>query len=255
MSEGTPKEFFEVQLGAFTGPLDLLCHLIESREIDAAKIKLTDLISQYVHFALMTKRATLPELADFFAMASRLLLGKVRALFPSTPRDEEPDEEDLPYDFEGEEEALRGALERFRPYRRAVIWMRQQQEQRERSFMRIIEGEGPPWYDIGDLYGLARLWWSTIEEYNQKRRRGTDEDYFMEEIPDAVPEEVLVEQRMEDIMNRLENGTGTGLRELMRLFPVGSLIVTLLALLELSRMGKIHLSQEEVWGEVQVLAS
>ena len=41
----------------------------------------------------------------------------------------------------------------------------------------------------------------------------------------------------------------------MRLFPVGSLIVTLLALLELSRMGKIHLSQEEVWGEVQVLAS
>ena len=229
MSEGTPKEFFEVQLGAFTGPLDLLCHLIESREIDAAKIKLTDLISQYVHFALMTKRATLSELADFFAMASRLLLGKVRALFPSTPRDEEPDE--------------------------AVLWMRQQQEQRERSFMRIIEGEGPPWYDIGDLYGLARLWWSTIEEYNQKRRRGTDEDYFMEEIPDAVPEEVLVEQRMEDIMNRLENGTGTGLRELMRLFPVGSLIVTLLALLELSRMGKIHLSQEEVWGEVQVLAS
>ena len=64
-----------------------------------------------------------------------------------------------------------------------------------------------------------------------------------------------MEQRMEDIMNRLGNGARTGLRELTHLFPLGSLIVTLLALLELSRMGKIHLSQEEAWGEVHVLAS
>ena len=38
---------FEVQLGAFSGPLDLLCHLVESREMNPANINLTELVSQY----------------------------------------------------------------------------------------------------------------------------------------------------------------------------------------------------------------
>ena len=247
---------FEVRLSAFSGPLDLLCHLIERRELDASRIKVTELVSQYVAFALKTKRASLQELAEFFFMASRLMLGKVRSLFPATD-DESDSDSDVMDDFEDiDESALLEALKRFRPYRAAVVWMAEQQRKRESHFLRIQEGEGPPWFDMGDLYGLAQLWWSTIDEY--KRRRSNDEDltedYFMEEIPDAIPEEVLVEQRMGDIVHYLnEVGTGT-LGSIFRVFPDSGLIVTLLALLELSRLGKINLKQVNSWGDVNVVA-
>ena len=79
---------FEVQLGAFSGPLDLLCHLVESREMDPAKLNLTELVSQYVQFLLDSNRTTLNEMAEFFAFASRLLLRKVRSLFPQQPGEE-----------------------------------------------------------------------------------------------------------------------------------------------------------------------
>ena len=53
---------FQVTLGDFSGPLDLLCHLVESRAMDVSKIKLTDVLTQYVSYMVMAKKATLAEL-------------------------------------------------------------------------------------------------------------------------------------------------------------------------------------------------
>ena len=78
------SENFEVQLGSFSGPLDLLCHLVEGREMDPAKLNITELVSQYVNFLLNSKRTSLNELAEFFSFVSRLLLKKVRSLFPAS---------------------------------------------------------------------------------------------------------------------------------------------------------------------------
>ena len=54
---------FEVRLGSFSGPLDLLCHLVESREMDALKLNLTELVTQYINFLVQAKGATLNEMA------------------------------------------------------------------------------------------------------------------------------------------------------------------------------------------------
>lgn len=97
---------FEVRLGDFSGPLDLLCHLVDIREMDPVKLNLTELISQYVRFLVESKRTTLNEMAEFFSFASRLLLRKVHSLFPSQQADEPEDilQEDDGYT---EEELLR----------------------------------------------------------------------------------------------------------------------------------------------------
>jgi segregation and condensation protein A len=77
----------------------------------------------------------------------------------------------------------------------------------------------------------------------------------MADIPDAVPEEVLVEQRMGDILKRLGDVRETSLSGLLSLFGRGELVVTLLALLELSRMGKVSLGQSGVWEDVMIAAA
>ncbi|MDR1021600.1 MAG: segregation/condensation protein A [Synergistaceae bacterium] len=254
------NESFQLTLGDFSGPLDLLCHLVESRSIDASSVKLTEVLSQYVAYMLTAKKATLSELAEFFSLASVLLLRKVRSLMPGPDREDgrEPHDADCDADALGDEEPdeerLKEMLERFKPYRAAALVLSSLKESRERFFTRVSDESGPPWFDIGDLYGLATLWWRLIKERSRHRAART-ESVFMADIPDAVPEEILVEQRMGDILRCLGDVSETSLGGLISLFGNGELVVTLLALLELSRLGKVSLSQNGVWEDVLIAAA
>ncbi|MDR3321136.1 MAG: segregation/condensation protein A [Synergistaceae bacterium] len=247
---------FVITLGDFSGPLDLLCHLVESRSMDAASVKLTDVLSQYVSYALSAKKATLAELAEFLSLASMLLLRKVRSLLHRADdgaADDLAGDNGAPAESEMGEDELCAVLERFMPYRSAAVKLSEMKERRERSFVRISDESGPPWFDIGDLYGLSTLWWSLIEE-RTRRVAARRESSFMAEIPDAVPEEILVETRMSDVMKLLDESGSSSLRCLLSSFG-GGLIVTLLALLELSRLGRIRLEQSDPMEDVLIAAA
>lgn len=244
---------FEVQLEAFSGPLDLLCHLVESSEMDAARLNLTELVSQYVQFLLNSKRTTLNEMAEFFGFASRLLLRKVRSLFPRQQDEEEPEPaNDDDIETEGE---LQRMLENFRPYRAAADYLAALQMEREKSFVRIVDEESIPFYDIGDLYSLSSRWWELLDRYNARHRQ---EDYEEEapwdDIPDAVPEERQVEDRMDELI-LLVRGKRMNLAELLGERNKKTLIVTLLALLEMSRLGMVRIIQNDTLGDVEIAAA
>jgi segregation and condensation protein A len=247
---------FEITLQDFSGPLDLLCHLVESREIEASKIPLREVLSQYISYLLSSRKATLAEMAEFFSLASRILIRKVRSLLPRAAGDEEdspgPEGVDGNVDMGPTEEELYSMLERFKPYRSAAMRFEEMKSEREKSFVRISEeGGGPPWFDIGDLYNLSVTWWNLIEEYSQNRARSSRED-FMDEIPDAAPQEVQVDNRMDEIRSLLAETTRTTLSSLLAHFGGHALIVTLLALLELSRLGGVDISQAGEWGDLEI---
>jgi segregation and condensation protein A len=248
---------FEITLNDFSGPLDLLCHLVETSAIDASSVRLTDVLSQYVSYLLTSRKATLSELAEFFSFASRILIRKVRSLLPRIDGGEGADETaeagDEFEDGELTEETLAAALERFKPYRSAAARLDEMKIGRERSFVRISDEGGPPWFDIGDLYGLSTLWWNLIEEYSRLRARSARDD-FMEEIPDAAPQEIQVDRRMDEIRELLAEGGAITLSAALVRFGAGALIVTLLALLEMSRLGAVRLIQTEEWGDVGIEA-
>lgn len=248
-----PKESgFEVHLGSFSGPLDLLCHLVESREMDAVKLNLTELVTQYIDFLVRAKGATLNELADFFSFASRLLLRKVDSLFPD--RAPAPDEILPEEDFVSEEE-LEFIVNRYRPYRAAARWLAAAKEERERCFLRVTDEEDNYYYDIGDLEMLASKWWELEASIEESRAAAQyDEDTMLwDEIPDAVPEERQIEERMDELM-RIVAGRRLPLGELLSERNKKTLIVTLLALLELSRLGMVHIIQPETLGGVEIAA-
>jgi segregation and condensation protein A len=230
---------------------------VETSAIDASSVKLTDVLSQYVSYLLTSKKATLSELAEFFSLASRILIRKVRSLLPRTDgedadADANPGAEDGFAD-ELSEETLAGMLERFKPYRNAAARLDGMKTERERSFTRISDEGGPPWFDIGDLYGLSTQWWNLIEEYSRSRARSTRDD-FMDEIPDAAPQEIQVDRRMDEIRELLAREGAVTLSAALARFGAGALIVTLLALLEMSRLGAVRLTQAEEWGDVGIEA-
>ena len=245
---------FELRLDAFSGPLDLLCHLVENRELNPAKVNLTELITQYIAFLAKCKETSLNELADFFSFASRIILRKVRALLPDSSESIESEELFFEDDIEADEEELMRILENFRPYRNASVWLLKSQAERERYFVRIPDEEVSPFYDLGDLYGLSAKWWELIDRYNERKRTYRyEDDSPWDDIPDGAAEEHQVERRMEELTAEITRGR-IALSGLLTENNKKILVVTLLALLEMSRLGIIRLTQNETLGDVWIVS-
>jgi len=239
----------DVELEGFSGPLDVLCHLVESGGISASGISVSQLIRVYSEFLIQNERATINEMAAFFSLIARLLLGKLKALLPHFPGDE-------PSEVDGGSEAdlIENVLERYRPYRAAAAGLAEMMKARGRSFTREGSEEGPPWFDLGDLFSLSMVWWEMV----RRKREGTgtlltDLEEEWDGIPTAAPEEEQVEKRMGEIEILLLNKGSLQLSEVFGpAFSRQAFVVTFLAILEMARLGRVHLVQEALFGDVQL---
>jgi segregation and condensation protein A len=252
------KESLEISIEGFSGPLDLLCHMVESRQMQASKIKVTQLVRIYGAYLAKTKKASMDTLAEFFFMAAELLLQKALALLPSAPEEQIEEDTDLPID---EEEFLE-RLARYRPYRAATAWLEERKTYQDRCYRRIAVEEvyqGEPIYDIGDLYFLSRIWWGLIDRKSVSfNDTGSDED-FLEEgwdgMPEALPEESQIQGRIAELEEKLFENPMLSFNALWALSPsIKVLVVTLLAVLEMCRMGKITIEQETLFSDVKISA-
>ena len=251
------RESVEIAIEGFSGPLDLLCHLVETRKMEAAKVKVAQLVRIYGLYLLRTKKASIDALADFFFMAAELLRQKTLALLPASeeaPAEEEPD-------FPIGEEELLARLARYRPYRAATAWLAERKAREERYFRRPAlqeeTGQLPPSYDIGDLYFLSRIWWGLIERRAKRTPRPAVPLGDMEEewdgLPEAVPEEAQIQSRIAELEEKLSQGRELSFNALWTLSPsVKTLVVTLLAVLEMCRMGKVAIEQETPFSDVRI---
>lgn len=102
---------FEVSLGVFSGPLAMLLHLIESRQLDVLTVPLAELAEGYVAH-LATNPIDPAQLAEFVAIAAQLILLKSRSLLPGEVPPGLPDVADEP-----DEQELRRRLLEYRALR------------------------------------------------------------------------------------------------------------------------------------------
>jgi segregation and condensation protein A len=91
---------FELRLANFEGPLGLLLHLIESRQLDVITVPLAEVADAYVAY-LARNPVDAANLAEFVAVAAQLIYLKSKRLLPAEPLPplpdgvEEPDEDEL----------------------------------------------------------------------------------------------------------------------------------------------------------------
>lgn len=91
---------FTVDLPVFSGPLAVLLHMIESRQLDILTVPLAELADGYVAH-LASNPVEPAQLAEFVAIAAQLILLKSRSLLPgemppaAAEAADEPDEQEL----------------------------------------------------------------------------------------------------------------------------------------------------------------
>ena len=80
-------------LNDFSGPLDLLWHLIRTNEVDIYDIPIAEITAQYLDYLHQMQDLALDVAGDYFVMAANLMVLKSRLLLPQPePETMAPDE-------------------------------------------------------------------------------------------------------------------------------------------------------------------
>jgi len=231
-----------LRVGDFEGPLDLLLHLCRTNEIDLAALPVRTITDQYLVHLEAIEFQNLELAGAYLVMAATLIYLKSKLLVPPDPNAaEELDEEAL---------ALKAELEeRLREYARVKtqgVWL----AQREAEQLLIWGRPGstlPPLEDVPledlSVHWLERSMKRLIEEQQRMRPRQVE----------ANPPSVL--ERMTEILSLLRDTWS-----LLFSSMVGGerkrseVVVSLLAVLELCRQGKIRTQQTELFGDIIIEA-
>lgn len=116
----------QLRLPTFEGPLDVLLHMIERSQLDITDVSLVLVTDQFVDYVASLQNVPPDLLAEFTAMAARLLLLKSRSLLPAPPREEE----------EPEPDELTRQLIAYQAVKVAAAHLRERQQAGTRSFSR-----------------------------------------------------------------------------------------------------------------------
>ena len=107
---------YRVQLPTFEGPLDLLLHLIEEHELDIRDIPIAFIAEKYVEYITLMDELNIDTASEYLVMAATLTHIKSKMLLPTPPKDQE-DEEDAELDPRAE--LVRRLLE-YQKYKHAA---------------------------------------------------------------------------------------------------------------------------------------
>lgn len=73
---------YRVELPVFSGPMDLLLHLVKQQEVDIHDISISSILGDYLQHLDVLKAMDLSDIGDFVVMASALMEIKSRELLP-----------------------------------------------------------------------------------------------------------------------------------------------------------------------------
>jgi segregation and condensation protein A len=235
-AEPLPAEF-HLRLEVFEGPLQLLLHLIESRQLDVLTVPLATVADAYVAY-LARHRVDSQQLSEFVVVASQLILLKSRRLLPGEAEPGAAEQDD-----QADEEELRRRLVEYRALRDAA------QTLGARDLAAPLYRREPRETDLPAVAGqpiaagrlaeaLERL--STIPEPEPA-------------APEVVAREVTIGQQIAVLSEAL---SATGQVMLQSILAAcrsrTEAVVTLIAALELVRRRRVRAEQRTLFGPILI---
>ena len=235
---------YVVELEAFSGPLDLLLHLIQKNEVDIYDIPIARITDQYLAYLHLMESRDIEVAGEFIVMAATLMEIKSRMLLPPAPKKE--DEEEGP-DPRAE---LVQMLEEYRRYKEAAEQFRRRSDVWSRVFPRGSEVPA----EIAGLApeaGFSNLSLSALMDALQEVLMEAEADTGVRTLQ---RERVTVRMKLAELWHRLhDHPEGITFRSLFaRPFSRVDVIATFLAVLELLRLGRIVVLQPHAFGELHI---
>ncbi len=236
-----------IKLEAFEGPMDLLLHLIEKNKVSIYDIPIVEITDQYMEYIRELELIeSMESISEFLVMAATLLKIKSKWLIPQEQKEEEEDPR----------EELVQRLVEYKMYKYAAGELKDLNVDAEKKFYKpetvpkeIKEYMEPINLDeiVGDI---------TLDKLNRvfsmvMRRKKDREDPVRSKFGKIQQEPYKVEDRMDDIQKQVKGFRHINFRTLLDIQPDKEMvIVTFLAVLELMKIGKLQVVQEENFEDI-----
>ncbi|MDD2864404.1 MAG: ScpA family protein [Methylococcales bacterium] len=231
-----PPDALEILLDTFEGPLDLLLYLIRKQNVDILNIPIAQISRQYVEYIRLMEALNIELAADYLVMAALLAEIKSRLLLPR------------PSEIEAEDDDPRATLIRRLQAYEIIKTLAQEIDLLPRLEREIFL----PDVEVANLTLPENLPDVTLNELLRalqqvlKRTEQTAHHHI-------IKEPLSVRERMSAILLRLSE-----VKEMLftHLFTVKEgkhgVVVTFLAILELSKEGLIEILQDEPLAQLSV---
>ena len=240
------------KLEHFEGPLDLLLHLIEKNKVDIYDIPIVEITDQYLEHVRQMDQEDLDLVSDFLVMAATLIDIKSRMLLPK----EEAGEEET----EDPRAELVARLLEYKKYRYISQELAQLEDGAGQQLFKppTLPPEVAAYEPAVDLDKLLDgLTLAKLQAvFNQVMQRKEDKiDRVRSSFGTIQKEPVSLEEKVLSLLDYARKHRRFSFREALE---AGAdkleVVVTFLAVLELMKIGKIHLTQEHIFDDMQIEA-
>jgi segregation and condensation protein A len=225
----------KIKVEQFEGPLDLLLQLIEDQQLDITSLALARVTEQFLDYVKQLQEKNPMHLADFLIIAAKLLVIKSKALLPNLELGIE--EEESAYD-------LTQQLLIYKKYKEAAKYLRrfdlrrQQSWSREPDFSQQVSFVPDPEITPIALSDSIRKLASELKEIIR--------------LPQQVMAEVVsITEKIEHIQKLIADKVETSLATLLKEAKSKTeVVVTFLALLELTKQRILTVEQNEMFADI-----
>jgi len=228
-------EPYSVRLPVFEGPLDLLLHLIRINEVEITDIPIARIGEQYLEYLTLLRELDLEVVGEHLVMASTLAWIKSQMLLPAERVDEDGEE------IDPRAELIARLLDYQRFKEVAAELGERKRLGRDVFAASDFEMEAPAESEREIEVGLFDL----VDAYRRVLEAKRDAESKPHEIE---AEEITVRERMMEIMAVFESRPSIDFDVLLheeqgRPYTLALVVVTFLAILELTRLAAIRIYQ------------
>lgn len=234
---------YKIRTENFEGPLDLLCHLIDSNKMDIYDISISNITDQYIDYINAMEEMNLEVASEFILMASNLLYIKSKKMLP---RQEEQEE------MLSEEELIQRIIE-YKQYKEISKKFKEMYTLNNKRVFRSSENiKSPKRTDVEITYTIKDISdiYKEILDKNaiklNKNAKNIDKIAIVENysVGDTV-------KRMFRELIRNKSFVFNKLYSIKKCKPQ-EVVTAFTGLLEMSRRNKVETEQEELFGEIKV---
>lgn len=239
-----PKDAaFRIEHPIFEGPLDLLLHLIKKHELNIIDLPIAFITERYLHYLEMMQELDLDVASEYLVMAATLAHIKSKSLLPPDPREEEEEDEGEDYMEDPRQELIRRLLE-YQKYKAAAENLGGRSLPGRDVFLRgtpapKAQGEAP----LAEV-SLFKL----LDAFEGILKRVRGKVAF-----EITAERISIQERMTQISELLRERKSCTFEELFESDKTRyDVVVTFLALLEMTKLRLTKLYQADVQAPIHV---
>ena len=234
-------EQYTIKMTNFEGPLDLLCHLIDKNKMDIFDIKINDITDQYLEYLKCMDQMNLEITSEFIVMASKLIYLKSKQLLPVDKEEEEEEEFDLVK-----------LLVEYKKYKDMTSVFRERLDNFGRRVYKLPEKIELPKGKLETVFEPSLI----VDTYAAFVRKEIEKKNVNAENINriAVSEKYTIKSKIKEILKTLWKKPKFIFNKLFNVNkkPKAEVVTAFLSLLELSKLKRISVTQDSLFGDINV---